>query len=228
MNVLVISPHPDDECLGVGGTIAQLAQAGCEVTVLTVAEHLPPLYPESTGRLIRDEAMRAHKRLRVSNSIFLDIPAVTLTEHPRAELNRSVQEALVSVRPKLVFIPFPDRHIDHRIVFDAAMVATRPVRAGIKIKLVAMYETLSETHWNAPAAEASFTPTWTVDISTTIEDKLMAYSCYESQLGANPGPRSMEAVKALSVFRGSQCSMNYGEAFQLVRGTFAPRNLFYA
>jgi LmbE family N-acetylglucosaminyl deacetylase len=43
--LLVIAPHPDDEILGVGGTMARFAHSGGQVTVLTVAAHKPPLYP---------------------------------------------------------------------------------------------------------------------------------------------------------------------------------------
>ena len=42
--ILVVAPHPDDETLGVGGTIAKLASEGHEVHVLVVSGHLPPLY----------------------------------------------------------------------------------------------------------------------------------------------------------------------------------------
>lgn len=44
-SVLVVAPHPDDEILGAGGTIAKYAADGREVTVLTVSGHLPPIYP---------------------------------------------------------------------------------------------------------------------------------------------------------------------------------------
>ena len=42
--VLVVAPHPDDETLGVGGTIAKYSAQGDEIFVLTVSGHLPPLY----------------------------------------------------------------------------------------------------------------------------------------------------------------------------------------
>jgi len=42
--VLVVAPHPDDETLGVGGTIAKFSSQGDEVFVLIVSGHLPPLY----------------------------------------------------------------------------------------------------------------------------------------------------------------------------------------
>ena len=41
---LVISPHPDDETLGVGGSIAKLINQGHDVHILTISGHLPPLY----------------------------------------------------------------------------------------------------------------------------------------------------------------------------------------
>ena len=43
---LIITPHPDDEILGAGGYIKKLSESGCEVNVLTVSGHLPPLYSE--------------------------------------------------------------------------------------------------------------------------------------------------------------------------------------
>ena len=45
---VVIAPHPDDETLGAGGTIARLSSAGVRVCVLIVSGHLPPLYPTET------------------------------------------------------------------------------------------------------------------------------------------------------------------------------------
>ena len=42
--ILVVAPHPDDETLGLGGTIAKFASKGYEIKVLTICGHLPPLY----------------------------------------------------------------------------------------------------------------------------------------------------------------------------------------
>ena len=83
-HVLIIAPHPDDEILGVGGTIARFADAGAEVSVLTVAAHMPPLYDESVHKQTIDEARKAHAIVGVKASIFLDIPAVFVFEPARA------------------------------------------------------------------------------------------------------------------------------------------------
>jgi LmbE family N-acetylglucosaminyl deacetylase len=222
---LVIAPHPDDECLGVGGTMAELARGGVEVTVLTVGGHLPPLYPPDVHVTARADAQRAHDLLGVKRSVFLDLPAVLLSQYPVAEMNGAVQKVVDDVRPSMIFLPFPDRHVDHRAVFQAGMVASRPIRAGLDVSVVALYETLSETHWNAPGAESTFAPNWTVDISASIEQKIEAMSQYRREVSPFPGPRSLEALRALALFRGSQSGFAYGEALQIARAAFHPLSL---
>ena len=44
--ILIIAPHPDDETLGVGGTISKFSSIGYEVNILVVSGHLPPLYSQ--------------------------------------------------------------------------------------------------------------------------------------------------------------------------------------
>ena len=58
------------------------------------------------------------------------------------------------------------------------------------------------------------------DISDQIETKLDALRLYKSQIDESEGPRSVEAVRALAKFRGSQAGFSYGEAFYLIRQTY--------
>lgn len=214
---LVIAPHPDDETLGLGGTIARMARSEIEVTVVTVAAHMPPLYTEVVHETTVRESRAAQKELGVHESVFIDKPAVFLGQIPVHEFNSLILEQVARIRPDYFFIPYYDRHIDHRMVFDACMVAARPVGPGKEIKLVAAFETISETHWNAPHIEPNFTPTFCVDITDHIETKLAAMKCFESQLHSFPGPRSIEALKALALFRGSQAGYGFAEAFHVIR-----------
>jgi Uncharacterized proteins, LmbE homologs len=216
---LVIAPHPDDEILGVGGYIKKLTDSGCEVIVLTVSGHLPPLYTEADFAITVKEAEEAHKLVGVAHCEYLKIPATKIGDVPISELNGKVCGVVTAFKPSLVLCPYPDRHIDHRLVFDAAMVAARPVGAGANIELLAAYETLSETHWNAPHIECNFVPNWVVDITSTIEVKKQALSCFRSQISPFPGPRSVEAVAALAMFRGTQSGFAYGEGLHIIRMT---------
>ena len=215
--ILVVAPHPDDETLATGGTIAKLSNQGHEVHVLIVCGHLPPLYSREDYEKTIAESKKAFKILGVSSSEFLEIPATMLSGRPVHELNSKIHEAVSNINPQMVFCPFPDRHIDHRIVFDSVMVAARPIGLGRDIEILAAYETLSETHWNAPHIEPNFTPNWIIDISEFISIKLEALNCYQSQISDFPGPRSIEAVEALAKFRGTQSGFSYGEGMHIIR-----------
>ena len=215
--VLVITPHPDDETLGVGGSIAKLINQGHDVYILTVSGHLPPLYDRKDYDKTVTEAHKAYDILGITNSKFLEIPATMIGDEPVHSLNNKIVSVINEYRPNFVFCPFPDRHIDHKLVFESTLVATRPVQAGADIELVAAYETLSETHWNAPYIEPNFVPNLVIDISNFINQKIEAMKCYRSQLTINKGPRSVKAVKALAQFRGSQSGFDFGEALYIMR-----------
>ena len=214
---MVVAPHPDDETLGVGGTIAKYSAQGDEVFVLMVSGHLPPIYSRKAYEETVSEAYSAFSVLGVEKSEFLEIPATMIGDQPLHEVNARISKVVNDFNPHIVLCPYPDRHIDHRLVFDSVMVATRPVGVGKDIKIVAAYETLSETHWNAPHIEPNFTPNWVVDISDHISKKLNALECYKSQISEFPGPRSIEAVEALAKFRGTQAGFSYGEGLHIVR-----------
>jgi len=212
---VVIAPHPDDETLGAGGTIARLVENGTDVSILVVSGHLPPLYDQSSFEVTKKEAEQAFKVLGVKHFEFLNIPATMVNQVPVAELNGHISQFILAVRPNWVLLPFPDRHIDHRIIFDSAVVACRPI--GIEPpQVVLAYETLSETHWNVAGVEATFAPEFFVDISRQMKKKTEALAKYESQISQAPS-RSIDAVNALARFRGSQNGCSNAEAFKVVR-----------
>lgn len=215
--ILIVAPHPDDETLGVGGTIAKYSDQGHEVNILTVSGHLPPLYKREDYEKTLEEAYRAFKILGVTTSVFLELPATMIGDLPLHDLNSKIFNIVNDFNPHIVFCPYPDRHLDHRLVFDSVMVATRPIGIGRNIEIVAAYETLSETHWNAPHIEPNFTPNWVIDISDSIKKKIEALKCYESQISEFPGPRSVESLEALAKFRGTQAGFSYGEGMHIIR-----------
>lgn len=225
MKVVLVAPHSDDEVLGAGGVLAGFARAGADITVVTVCSELPPQFDAGDRAVIQQEARQAHEVLGVGESIFFDYPTTTVNQVPVAELNGRMQSVMDEQEPDVVLLPFPDRHIDHRVVHESAVVSTRPYRRGRGIRLTAMYEVISETYWNVPDVEPVFTPHWTADISATIETKLSAFDAMPSRHVHFPGPRSREALHALAQLRGSQASCGYGEAFQIVRTSIHPAEL---
>lgn len=215
--VAVIAPHPDDEVLGCGGTIARLAARGAEVHVVTVTRGQPPDFPEAAVQQVRGEAEAAHRLLGVVRSQFLDLPAARLDTVGQAEVNARLGAVLDEIGPDTLFLPFfGDVHHDHQIVFTAGMVWSRPRHAAAPACVLA-YETLSETNWFAPPITPAFVPTLFVDIADTLEAKLAAFACYRSQVKTFPDERSPEAIQALAAMRGATVYRTAAEAFATIR-----------
>lgn len=210
MNILVFAPHNDDEVLGVGGTIKKLVRAKHKVYVCEITSG-------QNHMRLQKEARKAHVVLGIEQSFFLNKPVGQLKAENQLELNESIFDVIKETRPEVVFTPFVgDMHIDHRSVTESVMVGLRPI-GDYSVREIYMYETLSETGWNLPMPEKSFIPNVWVDISDTIQDKIMAMRCYMSQLKKYPHPRSEEAIVALAKHRGSTISVPYAESFMLVR-----------
>ena len=218
MNVLIIAPHPDDEVLGVGGTMHRLASEGHDVAVAIVTKGWPPLFPDEQVQQVRTEAQAAADALGVSKLHFMDLPVTQLHALPEHKLNEAFDRLILDTQPEWVFLPHPgDRHEDHRQVFDACMVALRPVASRNFVRRVLCYETVSETHWSVSGIEPQFEPHVWIDISSHLDAKLAAMQKYVSQVRPAPDARSLEAVTALATWRGSVVGLPAAEAFMLVR-----------
>ena len=217
MKVLVIAPHPDDEIIGVGGTIANRTKKGDEVYVCIVTKGTTPIFNPEFIEQGRKECREADKKLGVKETIFLDFPAVMLETIPRYKFNAKIAEVIEKINPDEVYIPHRgDMQLDHQMVVDAAMVAVRP-RGNNYPKRIYAYETLSETGWNIPNVNNEFIPTFYEDITETIDLKIEAMKIFESQLAPFPAARSIGAIEALAKFRGATVSLKSAEAFSLIR-----------
>ncbi len=222
MTILVIAPHADDETLGMGGTIAKLAGEGRDVVVAVMTgpgEEPHPIWPASSWEGIHGEARAAAALLGVKDLIFENLPAVCVPDRPVHEVNDVIGRLIGSVDPEELYLPYyHDLHRDHSVIAYAALVHARAYRdAGRGIRLLAMYETPTETHLFPPQLSPAFAPSLWVDVSDTLETKLAAWNCYGSQHHEGATPRSPEAVRALAVSRGAEVGVAAAEAFVLLR-----------
>ena len=213
--VLVIAAHPDDEVLGCGGTVALHTQAGDQVTIVIVCEGESLRYGEN-GVGQRQHIQAAASKMGVTDVRllgFLDQKLDTLT---LTELITALEEVVKSQRPNIVYCQFGgDVNRDHQILFKALLVATRPTETYIDA--VYAFDTASSTEWAYPQ---TFNPDTWVDISTTLDIKLEAMACYESELRAYPHPRSLEALRYRAKAWGNRKCLDAAEAFMTVRRIF--------
>jgi LmbE family N-acetylglucosaminyl deacetylase len=215
--ILIIAPHPDDEVLGCGGQIKKYAEAGHPVYVLVVSRGTPKYYSEERIDNVRKEAKKAHAILGVKETLFLDFHAPELDIVSVSELSKAISEVIQKLQIHTVYLPHRgDIHHDHTAVFNAGVVASRPV-GNYSVKEIYCYETLSETEWAPPFAGDAFIPDRFVNISEQFEAKREAMQCFKSQLREFPNPRSFEALEALAKFRGATVGFNRAEAFMTIR-----------
>ena len=220
MNILVLAPHADDEVLGCGGVMARHAAEGhaVHVAVLTNASvGAPELFSPGDIAVIRREAGDAHRLLGVTRTEFCELPAPCLDQYPAYKISLEISRLIKACSPETLYIPHRgDLHKDHRLVFEAALVAARP-GANCPVRNIFAYETLSETEWAPPFGDDAFIPNHFVGIESFLERKLASFVCFASQVKPFPHSRSPEGITALARHRGTTVGMAAAEAFMTVR-----------
>ena len=209
--VLVIAAHPDDELLGCGGTVALHTRAGDLVTAVIVCEGESLRYPQGVGQA--EHTRRAAAALGVTDVRVLGFPDQKLDTFPLTDVIAPLQEIVREVRPRIVYGQFGgDANRDHDILFRALLVATRPVEPYIET--VYAFDTASSTEWGYPR---SFVPDTWVEITDTLEQKIAAMACYESEVREYPHPRSLDALRHRARAWGNQSCLDAAEVFMTVR-----------
>ncbi len=212
--ILVIAAHPDDEVLGAGGTLALHARAGDAVYAVIACEGESLRYgPGGVGQA--EHSCRAARTLGLRDVRQLGFPDQGLDTITLTHLIAPLTEAVRELRPAVVYCQYGgDVNRDHELLFQATLVATRPTEPCITA--VYAFDTASSTEWAYPR---SFVPDTWVDISQTLETKLAAMACYESELRPYPHPRSLEALRHRAQAWGHQHCLEAAEVFLTVRRT---------
>ena len=212
--VLVIGAHPDDEVLGVGGTIAKHSVAGDEVHVLIATEGTTQQYgDENLIKQKRADARSCAETLGVSEVHFGDLPDMRLDDVPHVEVNRVIERLCSKIQPDIVYT-HSKREVnrDHIELYDSTLVATRP---GGSASTILAYETPSSTDF-APKT-TGFDPDLFIDIEQYLETKIEAFGAYEIEERQFPHPRSPKALKAIARSRGAASGVHAAEAFDILR-----------
>ena len=145
MNILVISPHPDDEVLGMGGTIKKLSKKN-RIILCVVSEGATAQYKDKKMIQVRRNACKkCSKILGISKTIFLDFPDMRLNLS-HLDINKKLEEIIKEFKPEVVYTaPRNDLNLDHQSVFDSTLVACRP-KSGVKKYYAMNYRDAQKRH----------------------------------------------------------------------------------
>ncbi|HWL50776.1 MAG TPA: PIG-L deacetylase family protein [Acidimicrobiia bacterium] len=219
MRVLVIACHPDDETLGVGGTMAHHVQNGDEVRVCLLTDGVGSRHKKSD--LQKECAEKACATLGVTDPVFCGLPDQGLDGLPLLDIIHPIEAQIDDLAPQIVYTHFKeDANQDHGAAFRATLVACRPME-DTPVERLLSYETASSTEWAGPFTGSVFSPNVFVDISETLDSKIDAMRAYShtftSEVRPYPHPRSYEAIEINARSRGVAAGMKAAEAFMLVR-----------
>lgn len=215
MKILIIAPHPDDEVLGCGGAIAKYSRQGHELNVCVATEAYAPDWSEKFIKERPKEIQKVAKILGIKKNYLLGLPTVKLDTIPQKELNQKILALIKRVKPEIVYLPHGgDINKDHRLIFEAGLVALRP-SSKTGVKKILCYETLSETAEGRSIKE--FLPNFYENIANEFKKKVKAMRVYKSEIKKFPHPRSLAMMEILAKNRGSEAGFKYAEAFMLIR-----------
>ncbi|MFD8305493.1 PIG-L deacetylase family protein [Streptomyces sp. NPDC059690] len=214
--VLVLAAHPDDELLGAGATLARHVGDGDLVHAVVLTEGASSRYREGLAEDLVKSAHRAAQLLGLASLQLWPLPDQRLDTLPLIDVVQRVEAVVDALRPDVVYTHFPgDVNTDHGVVARAAWTACRPyVLPGLR--RFAVFETPSSTEWGW-SADSPFTPSLYVDVSATLDIKIEAMSCYETELRDEPHPRSLRALRERAAYWGSRVGRSAAEPFQVLR-----------
>ncbi|MBO5093106.1 MAG: PIG-L family deacetylase [Lachnospiraceae bacterium] len=224
MNILIVAAHPDDEILGVGGTIAKHIEAGDAVYALILGEGQTSRFEkrEDAGTEIlerlHEDTMRSAAVLGIRDVYFENFADNRFDSVALLEIVKAVERRIRELAPEIVYTHHRgDLNIDHQITYQAVMTATRPM-ADQPVKEIYAFETVSSTEWNFTYGDEQFAPDVFVRLTDEqFEKKLSAMRKYETELCEFPHPRSLEMLRASASRWGGVVGARYAEAFETVR-----------
>jgi bacillithiol biosynthesis deacetylase BshB1 len=219
VDLLAIFPHPDDAELTCGGTLLKSARQGHKVGILDLSAG--EMASRGTVALREQEAQRAADILQVSVRRNLRLPDSRLVNTP--ETRTAVLRAIRELKPAVVITTAPSpfgRHPDHRTA--AELVRDACFLSGLK-----MVEPDLPAHrprkviHSITYREDYLKPTFVVDVSDTMEEKLSAIAAYESQFGGAtqagevyPNGESLaDIIRHQAAHYGSLIRVRYGEPY---------------
>lgn len=214
--VLVVAAHPDDEVLGVAGTLLKHVRSRDSVSILILGEgETSKKKPDVQRRAL--QAKRAAKRLGASRLVLAGLPDQRFDTLPFLDIVKRVEAVVLGeIQPDILYTHSAcDLNLDHRIAFQAVLTACRPGCGTLKRLL--SFETLSSTEWQRKSPADAFYPSAYSDISDFIDEKIEIMRIYRNDMREYPHPRSEEGIRALARCRGMEAGVRYAEAFQPIR-----------
>ena len=218
-NILCVVAHPDDEALGVGGTLIRHSIQGDNVQIIIVSEGESakssdsPFDPERMAKA-QSWCNQTGCTLRASYGFFDQ----KLDQTPLIEIIHKLEIDIYQFQPDVIYTHHPaDMNSDHGVVSKAVLASVRPMKKTTSVNEILAFETPSSTEQAPNIPQFTFMPTHYVDITGVWQKKILTLAVYDNELRSDPHPRSVERIKSLAMKRGAESGLDLAEAFVVLR-----------
>lgn len=223
--VLVVGAHPDDIDFGVAGSVARWVREGvhvvyCVITDGSAGSNEPDTDLVALVKLRQEEQRAAAAAVGVEDVRFLGYRDGIL--QPTLELRRALTRIIRDVRPDRVVCQDPTtvfagdgyiNHPDHRAAGEATIYAVFPSAESRPIFPELLEEGLEPHHVDEVYLNLTMNPNTYLDISATIETKMSALLCHQSQGTAE----SVAWLRERNAEAGNEAGYDYAEVFRVMR-----------
>jgi bacillithiol biosynthesis deacetylase BshB1 len=219
VDVLAVAPHPDDVELSCGATLAKLVRQGYRVGIIDLTSGEPT--PRGSDETRAREAGAARQVLGVHLRINLGLPNRVLMDGPEARFRLATE--LRRLRPTVLITmagrtpaASPDHHQGH-LIAEAARFYSQLTKWNDRFAGTAPYRVPHLVYAPIPfdAEQRHWHSTFVVDVSDTLDQKLEAVRCYESQFDPARFDMVRHFVTGQAAAQGARCGFKYGELFAL-------------
>jgi len=224
--ILVVVAHPDDELLGLGGTMHKLInEENCNVRLVILGEGITSRSDnrdpnEWTNELVihKENIEKARKVIGYQSVGIYDFPDNRFDQVALLDLIKVVEIEKNNFGPEIICTHHGgDLNIDHQLTLNAVITATRPM-SHEKVKTIITFETPSGTEWIASTDPRKFNPNLFIEVSKeNVFTKIKGMESYEFEKRKYPHPRSPEALEIQAKRWGVSIGVEYAEAFCIVR-----------
>ncbi len=200
--IMIISPHGDDEILGLGGYIINEIQKGNKVHIIFGTDG----YPENDNSIIRaNEIADVAKFVGFTYEILYHNMDCLLYTIDKREITRIIDKRIEELKPDEFYCCYPSHHQDHETMYECSRICMR-LKTGWIPRIYGVYEYPFINNGCIPEGGLLY-----IDITYSFDKKLKAFELYKSQNKKYPSPLNNDSIETLAKMRGMECGCKYAE-----------------
>jgi LmbE family N-acetylglucosaminyl deacetylase len=224
--ILIVVAHPDDEVLGLGGTMNYLIRNySIKTRVVILGEGITSRSSERDIKKWNNELLQHKKNIKSASKIIgyhetktYNLPDNRFDIIPLLDIIKIIEKEKNEFNPEIIFTHHNgDLNIDHQLTYNAVITACRPM-SNEKVQNIITFETMSGTEWKPHNDPRHFLPNLFFSIpEENINIKSRAMEAYKYEKRDYPHPRSPLALKIVAQRWGIMNGCNFAEAFCIIR-----------